>query len=109
MAKDIIVPIAMQSIDASTIGAGAYTEVGDPIEGALLFLRITNASNTAVIFSTDGITEHEYIPAGKSISVYFQPNAIGNNEVAKLPKGTIFNVKGTAGVGLVYFSGYYNE
>lgn len=108
MAKDIIVPIEMQSIDTAGIGAGAYSEVGNPLEGALCFIRITNASNTDVIISYDGITDHEYVPSGERIHTYFQDNATPNNIVAKLPKETIIYIRGTAGVGLVYVSGYYN-
>ncbi len=109
MAKDIIVPIELQSVDTATIGAGAYSEVGNPLEGALCFIRITNDSNTDVFISYDGITDHEYIPAGDRIETYFQLNAAPNNYVAKLKEGAIVNIRGTAGVGLVYVSGYYNE
>jgi len=109
MAKDIIVPIEMQSIDVSTIGAGAFSEVGNPLEGALSFIRITNDSNTDVIISYDGITDHEYVPGGERISTYFQANATGANEVSKLSNRTIVFIRGTAGVGDVYVSGYYNE
>jgi len=109
MAKDFIVPIEMQSIDASTIGAGAYLAVGDPLEGALSSIRITNASNTPVIISFDGITDHIYIRATDSYNEYFQIGSTPNNNVAKLKRYTTVYIRGTAGVGLVYVSGYYNE
>ena len=110
MATDFIVPIEMQSVDTATIGAGAFIAIGNPLEGALSFIRITNTSNTAVIISYDGVKDHEYIAAsGSKIETYFQINATPDNYVSKLKKGTILYICGTAGVGLVYVSGYYNE
>jgi len=106
---DFIVPIEMQTVNTATIGAGAFTAVGNPLEGSLAFIRITNASNTAVIISYDGATDHEYVEAsGGRIETYFQINAIPANYVSKLRKGTVLYVRGTAGIGLVYISGYYN-
>jgi len=108
MAKDFLIPIEMQSVDTSTIGAGAFIDIGNPLEGALSFIRITNASNTAVIISYKDDVDHEYIPATDRIETYFQDNSIPNNQVARLPKGTVLRIRGTAGIGLVYVSGYYN-
>jgi len=108
MAKDFIVSIELQSIDTSTIGAGVFSEIGNPLEGALAFIRITNDSDTDVIISYDGVTDHEYIPAGDAIKTYFQDSAIPGNYIAKLRKGTIVHARGTAGTGLLYVSGYYN-
>jgi len=110
MAKNVIVPIEMQSVNTATIGAGAFTEIGNPLEGALSFIRITNASNTPVIISYNGTTDHEYVEAnGGRVETYFQINSTPANYVSKLDKRTIVWIRGTAGVGLVYVSGYYNE
>ena len=108
MAKDIIVPIEIQSIDTAGIGAGAYSEIGNPLEGALAFIRITNTSNTDVYISYDGVNDHEFIPATNRISSYFQVNSSPTNHVSKLRKETMLYIRGVAGVGLVYVSGYYN-
>ena len=109
MAKDIIVPIEMQSVNTAGIGAGAFIEIGNPLEGALSFIRITNASNTDVIISYDGIHDHEYVEDGGRIETYFQINATPENYVSKSKAGTVLWIRGTAGVGLVYVSGYYND
>jgi len=109
MAKDFIVPIEMQSVNTAGIGAGAYIEVGNPLEGALSFIRITNASNTPVIISFDGVVDHMYVPAAASINEYFQIGSTPGNFTAKLKKRTKIYIRGNAGVGLVYVSGYYNE
>ena len=108
MAKDFIVPIEMQSVDTAGIGAGAFIVIGNPLEGALCFIRITNDSNTDVIISYDGINDHEYIRSDDRAEVYFQINSTPNNQVAKLKQGTILYIRGNAGAGLVYVSGYYN-
>jgi len=109
MAKDFVKAIEMQSIDTSTIGAGAWSAVNAAgTEGACFFIRITNDSNTDVSISYDGIDYHEFIASGDSIEVNFQANASPGNFVSLLRKGTVFYARGTAGVGLVYVSGYYN-
>lgn len=107
MAKDVIVPLKMQSIDVSGIAAGAFSAMGDPLEGALAFIRITNSSNVAVFISYNGLVDHEYIPAGGKMEHYFMVDLIPN--VALLRKGKVIYVRGNAGVGSVYLSGYYNE
>ena len=109
MAKDIIVPIEMQTVNTAGIGAGAFITVGNPLEGALSFIRITNVSNTNVIISYDGIHDHEYVVSGDRVETYFQINATPENYVSKLKAGTVLWIRGTAGIGLVYVSGYYNE
>jgi len=109
MAKDFIVPIDLQYVNTAGIGLGGYIPVGDPIEGSLAFIRITNDSNTDVYISYDGQDDHEYVPAGDKIEEYFQINSTPNNQVAKLKKGTVISIRGNAGVGYVYIAGYYNE
>jgi len=109
MAKDYIVPIELQNIDAAAIGAGAFSGIGNPLEGACSFIRITNDSNTDVIISYDGINDHEYIPATKTMSTYFQINSVPASKKSLLRKGTIVYIRGTAGIGYIFLSGYYNE
>lgn len=110
MSKNYIVPIEMQSIDASTVAAGAFTAIkASGVEGACSFIRITNASNTDIIISFNGVDDHEYIPSNKSISTYFQVSKSPASFESKMSKKTVIYARGAAGVGYVYVSGYYNE
>ena len=109
MASNIITPIKIQSIDVATIGAGAWSPIGNPLEGALSFIRITNDSNTDVIISFNKVDDNLYIPATKPRSIYFQANATPTNYTSKLRKHTIVYVRGTAGIGNVFLEGVYNE
>lgn len=110
MSKDKVKAIELQNVDTSTIGAGTWTAFNTAgLEDACFFLRITNNSNTNISISYDGAIAHEFIPLSKSVSVNFQTNSSPANYVSKIPKGTVLYVQGTAGVGLVYLAGYYNE
>ena len=65
--------------------------------------------NTDVFISFDGVIDHMFISAGNTITEYYQIASTPNNNVSKLKKNTTVYVRGVAGVGLVYVSGYYNE
>ena len=108
--KDYIVPIEMQSLNANTLGIASYEPFNAAgVEGSLSFIRVTNDSNTDVYLSYDGIHDHEFIPAGKTIQVYFQANSILASNVSLLRKYTVLSLRGNAGVGFIYLAGYYNE
>jgi len=108
MRSNRITPMELQFVDVSTIIAGAYASLS-AIEGALSFVRVTNDSNTNVFISFDGIEDHIYVKAGDSVPYPYQNSSAPMNNVSKLPKNTIPRVRGTAGVGYVYISGWYNE
>ena len=108
MGKEFIVPIELQSIDSSTLSAANYTAIGNPIEGALTIIRITNASDEDVIISYDGVNEHGYIVSGGRFKDEFQSNARHDCGEWVLAKGTVIYAKGTAGIGYIYVAGYYN-
>jgi len=111
MLSNVITPMEMQSIDAATLGLGAYSTFNDAgIEGALCFIRITNDSDTDVYISYDGVNDHEFIEAGERIEVYFQANSAPTNYVSKLKKYTVIYIRGNAqSTGYIYVAGYYNE
>ena len=110
MVSNFIIPMEMQSLDTSTIGAAAYYPFNTAgIEGALSFIRITNDSDTDVIISYDGVNPHEYLESGKSLVNYFQANNRPTNYVSKLKKNTIVYAQGIAGTGYLFVSGYYSE
>lgn len=109
MAKNIVKAMEMQDVDVSTIGAGGWTAFNTAgLDGACFFLRFTNDSNTDVIISFDGVTDHEFIHSYTDISINFQTNSSPSNYVSKMPKGTVVYVRGVTGVGDIWLSGYYN-
>jgi len=110
MAKDYVKAITMQNVDSTGIAIDTWTafDTGG-IEEACFFIRITNDSDTNVFISYDGINDHEYVQDGNRIDINIQTNSSPGNYVAKLRKGTVVYVRGTAGQsGLIYLSGYYN-
>ena len=70
-------------------------------------IRIVNASNAAITISYNGLDDHEFIPANGVFELPSQINSQPNAHVALFPKNTVVYVKGTAGVGTIYVSGYY--
>ncbi len=71
------------------------------------FIRIINASSVAITVSYDGINDNEFIPANSVFELPSQTNSQPNAQVALFSKGTVVYVKGTAGTGNIYLSGYY--
>jgi len=109
MAKDYVKAIVMQSVDTAGIGAGAYTAFDTSgIEQPCFFIRVTNDSDTNVFISYDGINDHEYVQNDNKLDINIQTNSSPGNYVAKLRKGTVVYVRGIAGTGSIYLSGYYN-
>ena len=105
-----IKPLVLTTVDTSEISAITWIAFDDDgIEGACFFLRITNDSDTDVIITYNGADDHEFIAADSTIEVNFQTNSSPSGYVSKLKKGTVISVSGSAGTGLVYLAGYYNE
>jgi len=107
--KDTVSPLLLTDVNTAATAIDTWTAFSDGIEGACFMIRITNDSDTDVYISYDGSTRHEYVPSDESIEISFQDNSSPGNGIAKLKKGTILSVQGTAGTGLVYLSGYFNN
>lgn len=99
---------ALKSVDSATF-AGSYVALGTPTAHEARILKIVNASNVAVTFSTDGSTDMDVLTAGAS-TIYYLGTERGNpSPTSVLPKGTQFYAKGAAGVGLVYVVVMYGD
>jgi hypothetical protein len=108
MAQTSLKFLPMQSIDAATIGAAyqAFT-AAVPFAEACFKVTVTNASNTPVVISLDGINDTFVVGAGLFYDLALKPgNRLVSNEVL-IAKGTVPMIKGTAGVGFIYLSAYY--
>jgi hypothetical protein len=105
--KNIVKAMPLSSVNTATISAITFTPIGTLPHAAFL-VRFFNPSNTNVFISYDGVTQSDFVPSGGGIlELNFQTNAQPNNFLANLAKGTTVYAVGTAGIGLVYMSAYY--
>ena len=52
----------IRSLSAAGIGAG-YAVIGDPLESPAVILTFKNATDGDVFVSTDGVTDHLFLPS----------------------------------------------
>jgi hypothetical protein len=107
MAQNSVKPFILSSILSSAVTAFYAPLNGTGFIQAPFFIRINNASTAAITVSYDGINNHEFIAAGDVFELPSQANSQPNAQVALFPKYTVVYVKGTAGTGNIYLSGYY--
>jgi hypothetical protein len=100
-----IYPEPLRSLDSATL-SGSYLPLGTPLINPIRIVKFTNNSNVAVTISWDGVTDHEFLPAGSFLLL-----DISSNKEAMRPfdisAHTQFSIKGAAGVGLIYVSAYF--
>jgi len=107
MAQNSVKPFILSSLLSSAITAQYAALNGTGFSQAPFFIRIINASNMAITISYNGVDDHEYVPANSVFELPSQTNSQPNAQVALFPKYTVVYIKGTAGTGTVYLSGYY--
>jgi hypothetical protein len=107
MPMNFVASIELQDFNVAGLVAGFAPVDVNGIESHILILRIINDSNKAVIISYDGVTDHDIVAAGTSVTYNLQSNSEPNNWVYQLREGTVFYVRGAAGAGHIYFSGWY--
>lgn len=107
MAQNSVKPFILSSILSSGVTAFYAPLNGTGFIQAPFFIRIINASSMAITVSYDGVNNHEFIPANSVFELPSQTNSQPGAHIALFPKHTIVYVKGTAGTGNIYLSGYY--
>jgi len=70
----------------------------------LAVYKAYNGGTTDVDVSYDGVNDHDFIPAGGTFILDIQSNKEGDK--AAWPKGRQTFLKGTAGTGTIYETGY---
>lgn len=90
----------IKSIDSASF-TGSYQAVGVASTHPCRVFKIVNNSNIAVTVSTDGIHDHDFIPAATFVLYDVGTNRGNSAPELNLPP-TQFYVKAAAGVGLVY-------
>ena len=107
--KNTVKAVPLDDISSASI-TGSYAIINSGgLPNPCFMLRIMNASNKDVTISYDGVTDHEYVLANTTLQVDCQNNAQPPSYVANFPKGMVVWAKGTAGIGNIYVSGYYNS
>lgn len=109
MPTNTIKALVLTSIASSTLSSSYQPINPNGAEGACLMLRVNNTSNEDIILSYDGVNENEYVLAATLLEVPAQLNSQPNNHVCLFPKGQIVYIKGTAGTGTIYLTGYYQN
>ena len=107
MAQNSVKPFILSVFASASVAAGYKPVNANGFLQAPFFIRINNASNMPITVSYDGINDHEYIPSTSIFELSSQANAQPNAQISLFPKFTVVYVKGTAGTGNIYLSGYY--
>lgn len=105
--KNKVLAIPLTNIASSTVSSSYQAINATGLANPCFLIRIINASTTNVTVSYDGVTDNEYVIAASSMDVNAQTNGQPNTSIANFAAGTVVYVKGTAGTGNVYLSGYY--
>lgn len=103
--KERILPEALRSRAASTF-TGSYQTLGSPLSNPSRIIKFTNNCSVDVTLSWDGVTDHEYIPAGSFLLLDETSNAVSNSVLVAAAQTQMY-VKGSAGTGTMYLSTYY--
>lgn len=82
---------ALRSLASGSIGAN-FAAVGSQVEFPIRLIKLVNQTNQDVIFSTDGSTDHDFVPAN-SFSLYDISTNRTVKESAFLPAKTTLYVK----------------
>ena len=102
----------VDAVEMIGLGSAAMLAAYQPIDTAGLeqpcfYVRIINASDEDVTISYDGVDDHDYLPAGQTLTLPLQSHSQPSNYVAQMKAGAKVYVKGTAGAGSIYIAGYF--
>lgn len=107
MAKNSVQAIPLTNIASSTLSSSYQAINATGLPFPCFMIRLNSTSSTPVTVSFDGINDHEFLLNGTFVNLNFQTNSRPSNDVAYMKAGTVVWVKGTAGTGNIYLSGYY--
>lgn len=112
--KNRILAIPLTSFAAASLTASYQAINSNGLDEACFLLRIINENSTGITISYDGINDHDFL-AGTAAAI---PREIleldfsagsHSGSPLKFAKGMKVYVKGSAGVGTIYLSGYYHS
>lgn len=107
MASDTVKSVPL-SIFSSASLSGTYQAMNSGgLPNACFLVKISNGGGTDIFISYDGTNDAEMVRANSDFVLPSQSNSQPNAQKALSPKGRVFYVKGTAGMGNISLSGYY--
>lgn len=77
MGAIVVVPEPLRSLAFGSIGM-SYVPVGSIFGDPIRLMKIINTMNVDIIVSYDGITDHDYVPAGGFTLYDFSSNNLNN-------------------------------
>lgn len=100
----------VRSLAFGSIG-GAYMGIGTSLSNPSRILYLLNDTNATLMFSYDGITDNQPLPASSAIILDLTANRTQTGGAAFIAEGTRIYVKqvGTPTSGSVYVSTYYGS
>lgn len=110
MAFNIIIRAdGMRLLAAASIAAG-YTAVGTLFDHPMRIIKLVNLTDATVIFSYDGVVDHEIVPPNGFTLYDFTTNQ-AQTAGAFIAKDTVMYVKrsGVPTTGSVYVCAYYGK
>lgn len=108
--KNSIKAIPLRTLASSAVsGTYALLTAASGLSQPCFYLRINNASNQDITVSFDGTTDQEYVLASDVLTIPVQTQIQAPVQGAAFARGTKIFVKGTAGTGSIYLSGYYTS
>jgi hypothetical protein len=111
MAKDSVNIIPLTSVDSATISAITWVPINTAgLPFGCFRVWITNNSTVDVTVSDNaGVNAKLFVPHGTTVYLDGQNNAGPMNMKTYYSRGKTFYVQGTAGTGLIYLSGLYQN
>lgn len=106
--------IGLTSLDSATLTANYQAINPNGLEKACFLLRIVNDSTSDITISYDGTNDHDHL-AGTAAAIPRETLTLDFTSSPPfggyvfIPKGTVVYLKGSAGVGVIYLSGYYQS
>jgi hypothetical protein len=102
-----LLPDTLRTAAFGAIGAG-YTAIGTPFGHAMRIISIKNLTDANLLFSFDGVNDHEIVPTDAGIVWDFCTNRV-STAGAFISVGTTLYVKqsGVPTSGAVYVSCFY--
>lgn len=104
--KNIVQAIPLTNIASASLTANYKPINAGGLTASCFLIRFNSTSTTDVTISYDGVNDHEFLLHGNYFNIFAQTNSQPNNYVAQFPKGMVVYVKGVAGDGNIYLSGY---
>lgn len=107
MAQNSVKAIPLSSFNSASI-TGAYQSMNTSgLPHPCFLIRVMNASDELITVSYDGITNNDVVLSNSTLDVPMQANAQPNAQYALMSARTQIYIKGAAGTGNIYLSGYY--